>query len=629
METCLANAANFTAAMGDSSANVFIYLIQTLLMAQCSLNDDIYPPDRSEEIAISDTEFDFVIVGGGSAGSVLANRLSEIENWKILLIEAGENPSLFSEVPGLFLSQLQSPEDYAYNVENEKFACQGYKNKTCKWSKGKALGGSSTLNAMLYIYGSDEDYNEWSRMGNEGWSYDQVLPYFKKSQSCGHERNDMWQSKYCGHGGPLRIRYYNYSQPDVYEMIFNAARDLGVPILDTINSDKFVGYGIAQGTLDKGRRMSVSKAYLSPIRNRSNLYVMKSTRADAILLDNTRAIGVRVTLKNKKSINIKVSKEVILSAGSIASPQLLMLSGIGPEKHLREMGISSVVDLPVGKNLQDHVTWYGLHLIYKNESATPKPSSKYILDIAYKYLLYNQGPLASSSGYDLMGFVNVHDLEAKYPDIQFIHLHIPQWHEYEIINILNSLHIDTEIAREMAQILTEADILQPLSVLLKPKSVGEILLRSKNPADPVRIYANYFSEQKDVDTMLKSLDFLKKMLNTETFKRHKVRLRHLDIPDCRYTKPDSDEYWRCNLRHMSSTLFHPVGTAKMGPQNDPTAVVDSRLKVHGIQKLRVIDASIMPTITGGNTNAPTIMIAEKGADFIKEDWTVIEDKDEL
>ncbi|EFN84157.1 glucose dehydrogenase [FAD, quinone] isoform X1 [Harpegnathos saltator] len=626
MEACLA--ASCAAATTDASSSVFLQLVQTLLVAQCSLSDTSkYPADRSEEIARnSNIEFDFVVVGAGSAGSIVARRLTEIENWKVLLIEAGDDPSAISEIPLLFMEILSTAEDYAYDAESDELICQGCKNKRCKWNKGKVLGGSSTINGMMYIYGNDEDYNEWSRMGNEGWSYEEVLPYFKKSQNCDYVHNDEESRKYCGHDGPMHLRYFNYTDTGIEKMFMDAARELNVPILQNINSAKYTGYGIAPVITNDGRRINMAEAFLSPIKDKSNLYVMKSSRADAILLDGTRAVGVHVTLKDGRSIDVKVSKEVILSAGSIASPQLLMLSGIGPRQHLLEMGISSVVDSPVGKNLQNHVGWQGLYLAYKNETARP-PSPTFIMDETYQYLMHKRGTFATNGGFHFVSFVNVSDPTSKYADTGFFHIHYPQWHVDLMTSKIFSMADD--IKQGIIKMLKDVDLLVPMTSLLKPKSRGELLLRSKDPALPVKIYAKSFSEQEDIDGMLKSLDFVKKILKTETFVRQGAWLHHLDIPGCRHTEPDSDEYWRCNLRHMSFEYFHPVGTAKMGPREDPTAVVDARLRVHGVQGLRVIDVSIMPTINSGTTMAPAMMIGEKGADLIKQDWLNSGQKDEL
>lgn len=503
-------------------------------------------------------------------------------------------------------------------AEPQEGVCQGIRDKRCRWSKGKTLGGSSVINAMLHVFGNDRDYNEWSNQGNEGWSYEQVLPYFRKSLNCAPEHVAKWGDRFCQTGGPMDIRGYNYTMTNMQDILLDTARESGFKILEPLIGDEFVGFGKAMGTMNSGKRISAAKAFLSPIKDRKNLYVMKSSRVDKILLEKARATGVRVTLKNGESLDIKASKEVILSAGSVASPQIMMLSGIGPKQHLTQMGIPIVIDLPVGRNLQDHPIWFGMHIAYKNQSVVPPPPT-YILDMTYEYLVHHTGELYTV-GIDLLAFLNVSDPGSKYPDIQIDFGNFPQWNPIKIGSLLKAFDVTDEIFEEIQKEIMQSNLLLPCTVLLQPKSRGKIELRSADPADPVKIYANYFEQQEDLKTLLKSVDVVKDMLKTDTMKKEGAWLQHFDIPGCRHTKPDSEEYWECNIRHVTTTLFHASGTARMGPKTDPMAVVDPRLRVHGIERLRVIDASIMPNIVSGNINAPTMMIAEKGADMIKEDW---------
>ncbi|KAK0095912.1 hypothetical protein PV326_007070 [Microctonus aethiopoides] len=626
METCIAESLSNLAQ--DNSSLIFIKLIQTLLVSQCAINaDDDYPKDRTLEVLANINEpFDFIIVGGGTAGSVLASRLSEEYNWKVLLIEAGTFPSMASNVPGLLLTLQGSSEDYSYDIEPQDNFCLGMKNKRCKWAKGKALGGSSVINAMLHIHGNRFDYDSWEKLGNKGWSFDDVLPYLKKSENYPAEIISKYGNKYFGNDGPLNIRLYNYSDSSLPDVIMEAAREKGIPIIDVFNGDDNIGFGKAHGNIDNGLRMNAAKAFLSLAKNRNNLYVMTNTKVNEVLInDDNQAIGVKAMHEDGTIFNLIARKEIILSSGSIASPQLLMLSGIGPKEHLQEMGIDCKVDLPVGKNLQDHFMWLGIQLEFINVSQ-PMKTPISVLDDAYNYLIHKKGEFANVGGVDLLGFVNLDDPNSIYPNMEFFHIYLPKGHILKVDAMAKATGMSDELAAEMIKTSESIDKLIICPALLKPKSVGELKLRSNSPNDPMKIYANYLDNNDDKNSLLKSVDFVKSLLQTKAFNKIGFKLHHFAIPGCNDFEFDTLEYWECSIEHVAGTLYHPAGTARMGPVNDPNTVVNSELKVLGIDRLRVIDASVFPTIPSGNTHSPTLMVAEKGADLIKHDWL---NKDEL
>lgn len=455
-------------------------------------------------------------------------------------------------------------------------------------------------NGMLYVIGNENTYNDWQDLGNEGWNFENVLPYFTKSTSCSPEYVSKHGTKYCGEDGPVRIRHFHPSPTDTQRILMDGLREAGHQVLDEVNGDRSIGFGRAMATVYQGRRENAASTFLSPAKGRKNLRVMKSSMVERVLLEDWRAIGVRVRSEADRGtiVDVRARKEVILSAGSVASPQVLMLSGIGPREQLEEMGIPVVADRPVGTNLQDHVVWAGMFVTFESREIS------------------NDSLLA----YDLLVTMNVNDPDSKYPDVQFVFIHFERYRTVELSVLLDTLGFQVEMVEKMREEVERTSVILVFSILLEPKSRGVLELNSTDPADPVRIYTNYLVEREDTRTLVKTVAKIKDILNTETLRKYGMRFNYVDVPGCRHLNPDTDEYWECSVRHVSVSYYHPCGTARMGPANHSTTVVDSRLRVHGVRGLRVIDGSIIPRIPAANVIATIMMIAEKGADIVKQDW---------
>jgi choline dehydrogenase-like flavoprotein len=530
-------------------------------------------------------EFDYIVTGAGSAGCVLANRLSASGKHKVLLLEAGGvDKSFWIHVPMGYARTFVDPRvNWMFESQPE----ERLNNRTLYQPRGKVLGGTSSINGMIYMRGHAADYDQWRQLGNEGWDYDSVLPYFRKA-----EDNERGADEFHGVGGPLRVS----NQPHDWEIaraLLEACRQAGIPETPDFNGANQEGCGYYQTTTNNKRRWSTAAAYLNPARGRANLAIETNAHATRVILESSRAAGVEY----RTPAGVKTARaqgEVIVSGGAFGSPQLLQLSGVGPGEHLRDMGIEVLHDLPgVGSNLQDHFNTYCTYRIARNLSLNSlRYSFRDRMIAGARYVLTRTGPMTGNGLY--VGALVRSDTRFERPDLQ---LNISAWSTIERTRegIVSHPHPGISIS----------------PVHLRPNGRGTVRLGSRDPLAPPRIHFDFMKSDHDMAVMLYGMRLARRIVRQQAMQKLLVEET---LPGVRVR---TEEDMIADVRARGVSNLHPVGTCGMG--RGTMAVVDPRLRVHRLTGLRVVDASIMPVIIAGNTNAPTIMIAEKASDMILED----------
>ncbi|XP_053947969.1 glucose dehydrogenase [FAD, quinone]-like [Anastrepha ludens] len=596
-------------------------LLQTLIAAHCAISPpELWPPDYADQALKNGLEtYDFVVVGAGSAGSVIASRLSENPNWKVLVLEAGGDPPQESEIPNLFSALPHTNATWNYLTESSDKACLGLVDRRCYLPGGKMIGGSGGMNAMIYVRGNRRDYDHWAYEGNTDWGWDDVLPYFERSvRPVGNDTHPQ---------GYVTLNAFPVNDVDVEYMICGGTTELGIPRVREFTVDRELGFSNAPGTIQNGHRDSTGKSYLAKVAQRPNLRVIKNAVVTKLNFDERGkyVISVNFVLQGKYEMKVNIDKELVLSAGAIESPKLLMLSGVGPAEHLQELRIPLIHNLPIGDNLNDHVQVM-LFIKFNEHIARPVMTADN-LDSTYNYLIHQNGSLASQGTASLTGFINTLK-NGSYPDVQFHHSILRRGDFSSLDTYLTSLNINQDLKAQIRKVLETAGLLVVSNVVTNPKSTGNIRLRSLDYREPPKLTPNYLSDPEDEATLLRAIRFQEQLLNTAAYKAMKATLILPIIGECNSYVVQSDEYWQCYIKYLSRASHHLTGTVKMAPETDETSCVNPRLRLSGCGNVRVADASIMPQVPSANTNAATIMIAEKAVDFIREDWLEMDDDDE-
>ncbi|KAF5286444.1 hypothetical protein FQR65_LT12625 [Abscondita terminalis] len=551
--------------------------------------------------------FDYVVVGGGTAGAVMASRLSEDPYKSVLLLEAGGHETTFGNIPAFTVFLQRQEFNWNFNTTSQTTSCLGMVNQCCTYPRGKGLGGSSLINGLVYSRGYAEDYDNWERMGNPGWSYHDCLPYFKKSEDSSIDGDIGYHGKH----GPLHVEHHHPDSPQLTAFI-DAHKDLGYEELD-YNGESIIGVSKTQFNYVKGKRLSSAKAFLRPVLFRRNLKVLTNAYVTKILMHRRKlqAEGVLFTYKGSW-YKVYAESEVILSAGVVGSPQILMLSGIGPKDHLESLNIPVIKNLPVGSNFQEHP---GYHSLFFSSNYTEPIKS---LETYVKQFLNGYGPFAIDASLQGISFhKSKYNNNTRSQNADFEILIQPSNNTGDIVKkvfrygdvAFNTIWKNMDPTRSFSFIC----------IVLHPVSKGTIRLQSKDPFVYPLIDTQIFSDKegRDISIMYEAIQKGLELIQTEPFKKINARLYDLPLPACKdkYVYLSKD-YWYCQLRQLTMHMFHGIGTCRMGP--DPSnSVVNHKLKVHGVSKLRVVDASVFPGFISGHTNAPVIMVAEKIADEIK------------